>query len=274
MSKSRTVVLSLLACVLVGAGLCTAAEIEAVARPSKDVTLSFPRPGTIAEVLAERGTVVKVGDMVLRQDDTVEQAEATRLRAESEDTTRVEAAQASLDQKKVEFQRIQEAAERGAATKLEVEQARLDVTIAELSLKLAQFNREQAARQYEQAKLDIDRMRRISPINGRVEEIAIEKGETADALEKVIRIVQIDPLWIDVPAPVEFAGRLRTGDVAHVLFPDAPDQPLQGKVIDVAGVADAASGTLNVRVELPNPASRPAGQTVRVVFPQTLAQDR
>ena len=40
----------------------------------------------------------------------------------------------------------------------------------------------------------------------------------------------------------------------------------QGRIIFVAAVADAASGTLRVRIEVPNKARRPAGEHVLVTF--------
>ena len=42
----------------------------------------------------------------------------------------------------------------------------------------------------------------------------------------------------------------------------------EGKVIHVSRVADPASETLEVRVELPNPSTRLAGEHVTVTFPE------
>jgi len=44
---------------------------------------------------------------------------------------------------------------------------------------------------------------------------------------------------------------------------------MAGTIIFIASVADAASETLRVRVELPNDAESPAGQQVFVSFPPT-----
>jgi len=91
----------------------------------------------------------------------------------------------------------------------------------------------------------------------------------------VVRLVQIDPLWIDVPVPIEKAKRLKPGDVVPVAFLRAEgpagkeafveDERAEGKVIFVAAVSDAAAAALTVRVEVPNPKGRPAGEPVRVL---------
>jgi len=124
------------------AGLNTTG-ITAITLPSADVTLSFVPPGRIAKVHIKEGDRVKAGELLVQQDDAIEQAQLIQIKAESEDTTQIEAAQASLDQKKVDLKKLEWVAERGSATELEVEHARLDVKIAELSLKVAQFDHEQ-----------------------------------------------------------------------------------------------------------------------------------
>jgi multidrug efflux pump subunit AcrA (membrane-fusion protein) len=42
---------------------------------------------------------------------------------------------------------------------------------------------------------------------------------------------------------------------------------VEGSIVYVAAVADAASGTLRVRIEVPNKSNRPAGEHVEIIFP-------
>jgi len=262
-------------CVVWPARPCRGGGIEAITRPSEDRTLAFSRPGRIEKVHVKPGDDVKQDQALIQLDDAAERVQLERLGAEAEDTTRVEAAKAQLAQKKVDLANIEWAGERGAATELEVQHARLDVKIAELSLKLAKFNQVQARREYDQAKLQVDRMSLTSPIAGRVEQVVVEAGEAADAVQNLIRVVKIDPLWVEVPVPLTVVGEsgLAVGSAADVRF-DAPGgasgggTTVRGKVIYVAAVADAASNTRTVRVEVPNKALRPAGEHVQVTFPK------
>jgi len=266
--------------------------VAAITRPNKDVTLSFVRAGQVSKILVTEGGTVKVGQGLVQLDDTAEQAQLVQLKAQAEDTIRIKAAQAQLDQKKADLKKTGSAAEQGAAAALELEHARLDVAIAELSLALARFEHTQSGRKYTEAKIHVSRMRLISPIAGTVEQLHVEAGESVDALEDVIRIVSTDPLWIDVPAPLDQARALKTGQVALIRFAgtadavgaDTPDPQgkgartrpsgtargvaptANGKIIHIGSVADAASNTLTVRVEVPNPTGRPAGEHVDVSF--------
>jgi len=244
----------------------SSAGVAAITKPSKDVALSFIQPGRIAEVLVKEGDLVKAGQPLIQQDDAIERAQLAQLEAQSQDTTQVEAARATLDQKRVDLKRLVWAAERGSATELEVEHAKLDVTIAELSLKLAQFQHEQDKRKYDEMKIRVDKMRMLSPIDGRVEKINYEPGESVDIRAEVLRVVQINPLWIEAPVPLAEARTLKNGRVATVRFPGSDGHNAEGKVVHVATVADAASETLTIRIEVPNDSGRPAGEHVRVFF--------
>jgi RND family efflux transporter MFP subunit len=276
--------------VLALGGVCLGAEgIEAITRPSEDRTLSFVSPGEIATMAIEdersgkiikpilaEGDAVKVGQVLARQDTKVEQAEAEQIKATAEDRIRVDAQEAKLKQTEVDLRKFEDALKRGAATPLEVEHARLEVTIAKLSLDLANFERAQAKRKYEEKVLRIGRMTLRSPIDGVIREIYRRPGEAVNALEKVIRVVKIDPLWIDVPVPKAQARKLRKGSSAFVDFDPpkdgetggAPDpvKRVKGEIIYVAVEEDAASLTRTIRVRVPNLSHRPAGEHVMVYF--------
>lgn len=122
-------------------------------------------------------------------------------------------------------------------------------------------------------KLQVERMRIKSPISGKIEKIYQQVGESVDGLQKVIRVVKTDVLWIDVPVPLEQARDLKCGQRAQVSFPAAGGDPVEAKIIHVAAVADAASDTLTIRVEVANASGRPAGEHVKITFPHSAKDD-
>ena len=105
-----------------------------------------------------------------------------------------------------------------------------------------------------------------SPVNGVVVERFMNPGEFPKQ-EKILKIAQIDPLRVEVYAPVAMLGKIVVGMAAHV----KPEAPLTGeyaaKVMVVDRVVDAASGTFGVRLELPNRELKlPAGLKCSVRF--------
>jgi RND family efflux transporter MFP subunit len=252
---------------LMGGAAPSDSRVRAITNPSSDITLSYVQPGRIAKVHFTEGAWVKVGQVLVQQDDAVEQIQLAQLKAASDDTTQIQASDASLAQKKVDLQKLEKAAAQNAATELEVEHSKLSVKMAELSLKLAMFEHEQAQRKYDEVKMQVEKMRLASPIDGRIEKIHVEAGESINALTDVVRVVQIDPLWIDVPVPLIQAMDLSAGKMAKVLFPNPNRASVEGSIVYIAAVADAASGTLLVRIEVSNKSNRPAGEHVEIIFP-------
>jgi RND family efflux transporter MFP subunit len=242
-------------------GVCHAAGFEAITRPSDDRTLAFVRAGKISKVLVKDGDTVKAGQLLIQLDDAAERAQLEQLVAQAKDQTRVKAAEAQLAQKKEDLKKLQMA----EAKKWDIAHAKLDIVIADLSLDLAKFEAQQSGRKVAEAKILLGRMQMHSPIAGKVEKIVIHEGESADALQPLIRVVKIDPLWADVPVARAEALKLKIGGKSTVTLVDE-DAAAPGKIVYIAAVGDAASNTLTVRVEFANQKGRPAGEHVTVTF--------
>jgi membrane fusion protein (multidrug efflux system) len=247
---------------------CAVAQtpIEAITNPSADVTLSFVQPGTIAGILLKEGNRVKASQLLVQQDDLVAQAQLAQIKAQSTNTAEIEAGKASLEQKKLDLKKLEWAAERGAATEQEVAHSKLAVKIAELTLQIAQLDHDQNVRKYDEAKIRVENMKVKSPIDGVIEKISIEVGESVNGLEEVIRVVNVDALWINVHVPLARAKKLKFDQPVTINFP-RNELTTQGSIIFVAAVADAASGTLRIKIEVPNQTKRPAGEHVSVILP-------
>lgn len=261
----------LLLCVAL-AGVCSGQAKEAetirhegITRTNTEVILSFTQPGQVAEICVREGQAVRAGQVLMRQDDQVERAWLAQLKAEAENKIRIKAAEAELKQKQVELDRVRDLLARGVATRWEHEKAKADKLMSELSVQLAKFNLTQARLKYAEAQARMKRMVLHSPIEGVVARIMTDPGESVQQQDKVIGVVSLDPLWIDVPVPLAQAETIHSKRDVLVYFPRT-DSPRRGKIIHKSPVADAASGTLAIRVEVPNPAARPAGERVKVEF--------
>jgi len=244
-------------------------EVQAITMPSADITLSFIVPGRIAEIRVKEGNVVQKDQLLAYLDDEPERIQAQQLKIQAADRNRILSANAELAQKKVDLEKLNAARNKGAASDWEIEHMGLSVRIAELSLAAAKIEREQYQRRYAQALSQLQRMRLVSPSAGRVEKVFVETGEAVEKLGPVIHLVKIDPLWLDVPVPLIYAAPLALEESVLVTFPGGETGGSgAGRIIHISSVADAASDTLRVRIEIANPAGRPAGERVVVAFPQ------
>jgi multidrug efflux pump subunit AcrA (membrane-fusion protein) len=89
-------------------------------------------------------------------------------------------------------------------------------------------------------------------MNGIVMERFKSAGEYVEE-KPILRIAQLDPLHVEVIVPVEYLGRIKKGMQAKVtaVVPAAATHVATVERVDI--VADAASGTYGVRLNLPNP---------------------
>lgn len=250
------------ACPALGADSSSSGGIEAITKPSQDVTLSFVRPGRVVEILVKEGDHVEKGQLLARQDDSEELAALALYKSKAEDMTQVDAQKIIEQQSKTDAENLKKT---GASSQYEVQHAVLQQKVDAAKIQIAEKQHEQDVDQYQQNQAIVEKTKLYAPFSGTVEELLIHQGESVDTQNmKVMRLVKTDPMWMDVAVPYAEGERLKEGDPAEVKLSN--NQTLSGKVIHVASVADSASDTLRVRVEVPNPEHRKLGERVSVSF--------
>jgi multidrug efflux pump subunit AcrA (membrane-fusion protein) len=148
-----------------------------------------------------------------------------------------------------------------------LDEIRTDLEVARLSYEGALENKRLAAVELDRAQAQYGLRIIKSPLDGYVIERFLSEGEFAQA-QAILTIASIDPLHVEVVAPIALYGAIKPGMKARV----KPEAPLDGsydatvKIVD--RVVDAASGLFRIRLVLPNPKGRlPAGIECRVEFP-------
>lgn len=248
---------------------------KAFTRPSQDAVMGFATPTTLRHLLVKGGDVVKEGQLLARGDDAEEGAllESQKLRAES--SLPVDRAQKAVELQSFEYDQLLNLEREGGGSAQERERARLSLEAAKIDYETAKFNQDQERVQVARVEARVDRYRIRAPFDGTVDTIFVDVGSSLSDSDNVLRVVDIDPMEIDVAAPTELtladesAGRsdVVVGQPAWVLL-DLPGTPrvLVGTVTEVSAVADSRSATRRVRVEVPNPSRILAGVTAYVRF--------
>jgi membrane fusion protein, multidrug efflux system len=214
-------------------------EMECLVEPHLVTSLGSPVEGTLSEVLVDRGAFVTKGQVVARLNSMVEAA-----------TVKLKSAQEEFGKRKVE--RNEELYRKQLISINEKDELETQTRIAGLELKQQQ---------------EVLALRTIvSPLNGVVVERFLGPGERVGN-EKILKIAQIDPLNVEVVAPMELFGAVRIGMSGEVRFLPLLPGSFKARVVVVDKVIDAASGTFGVRLELANPGNRiPAGIKCKVRF--------
>lgn len=239
-------------------------QLDGITKPVSDVELSFVQPGKIKSIVIAEGDAVGEGDILVTLEDDIEQIQKKILTGRCENQVPMDLAEVELTQKKKNLENLKRAQMKGATSEWEVDHAALAVDTAFLNVKVRQFEHSQDMLKLESLNGQIKRLTLNSPIEGIVEEILVERGETIQAMSPVARLVQIDPLVINLPVPVDQAVELQIGQVGTVTFLDAT--VIEAEITHIASIADAAATTLAVTLQVDNKKRRPAGERVRIFF--------
>jgi len=199
-------------------------EIDCLIEPNMVIELSSPVSGVLDTIAVDRSDAVTEGQIVATLQSDIEEV---KLRASRE----------TLNLSKVEQKRAIELYRDNAITLSEKEQSDHDVAINKLEVESAQ------------ASLELRRIR--SPIDGVVADRYLMPGEFIED-NPILKIAQLDPLRVEVVAPVTYFGRIKPGHHAQVKTEFGSFDSLIAEVVVVDKVIDAASGTFGIRLELPN----------------------
>lgn len=232
---------ALLLSLAVAAGGASAQEITCVLEPHLVTEIGSPIDGVIEKVFVERGDLVKAGQVVAKLRSGVEEAEV------------------ALREAKVELGRRKNERNDEMLKKQLISEQEKDEMETEYRVNQAELRREQ-----EQLKLRTI----VSPLTGVVVERYLSAGELIRAdKSKIVKLAQIDPLHVEVVAPLTLFGRISRGDTASITLEPLVKGTHQARVVVVDRMVDAASGTFGIRLELPNPGYRiPAGIRCRPRF--------
>lgn len=228
---------------------------RAVVKASQDAVMGFTLSTSIREVLVSGGQEVKAGELLIRGDDIEDLAEARFQRARADTELPVDRSRAQLELAELEYARQQDAFDKGAANQLELDRSRVARDTAKIDLELSVLNQVLSDLQATRAEARVDKLNLRAPFDGVVDIINVDVGQSVRDGEPVVRVLSVDPLWIDVPAPtaLTISEGLRPGSPAWVLLQeDTAERVYEAQVLQVSPTADAASGTRRVRVQMAN----------------------
>jgi len=215
--------------------------LECLVEPSMVVSIGSPVDGVLERVTVDRGDRVRKGQVVAKLQSGVE------------------AAAVKLSEARVEFGRRKMERNDSLFEKQLISTQDRDELATEVALRKEELKKDQET-------LNLRTI--VSPIDGVVVDRRLSPGEFIRSDKSVVlRLAQINPLHVEVIAPASYFRSIRVGMTGTVSLEPFSSGTHQAKVVVVDKLIDAASGTLGVRLRLPNPDYRiPAGIKCKVVF--------
>ena len=240
---------------LAGAGTrAQGAEFIGIVYPVRDLALSVHVAAVVEQAPVAVGQRVAAGQLILRQDSRLQEAERERRRVILQDRSELD----STEQRR----RLIEGLVRDATALYERAGtvSRDEVTKLRLELESATGRVEQLrqAKRREQVELDLAErelaLRELrAPVAGVVTMVKVQGGEWAAPGEAIVRLVDETVCELRVNVSPAAARRLATGATVAVRVDDpAVAAAVSGRVTFVSPVVDAASSLVEVRVQFPN----------------------
>jgi len=220
-----------------------------------DAQLASEVSGRVAWV-ADVGTQVKQGDVVVKLDPSVAQMQL------SSDKANVARLEAQLRYDRAQADRMQKLFDQNAIAKATRDQAisTRDVDVGAL----AQANAARATSEY---NFEHEQIR--APFDGRVVQWLINPGEYATAGKPTVRLVDTGTLEVSAQAPIEDAQFVREGMDVPVTI---DDRPLHARVRAIVPVGDQLSRTVEIRLTLA-PGTAFVGDSAKVMIASAAPRD-
>jgi RND family efflux transporter MFP subunit len=225
--------------------------LDGVIEPFMTVELSSRIDGILEAVAVEVGDSIEENQVVAKLESEVELAALEYARAKASIDSDVRQQEVSLAYGRRQLNRIKELHKKKLSSFQDYDKVETETRLIRYKLAQAQESKHLAALDLKQAEAIYNRHTIRSPIDGIVVDRYLNPGESVEE-RPIVKIAQINPLRVEVVAPVSLLGKVKVGQLAMV----SPEMPVGGthqaevKIVDP--ILDAASGTFRVRLELPN----------------------
>ncbi|PUB80939.1 MAG: hypothetical protein DBP02_19695 [gamma proteobacterium symbiont of Ctena orbiculata] len=226
-------------------------SLDGVIEPFMTVELSSRIDGILEAVSVDVGDSIDRNQVVAKLESEVEQAALEYARAKASINSDVRLQEVSLAYGRRQLNRVKELHEKNLSSFQDFDKVETETRLTRYKLAQAKENKFLAELDLKQAEALYNRHTIRSPVSGIVVERYLNPGESVEE-RPIVKIAQINPLRVEVVAPVSMLGRVKTGQLAMV----RPELPVGGnhravvKIVDP--ILDAASGTFRIRLEIPN----------------------
>lgn len=180
--------------------------------------------GRVVQLAFADGAVVRRGQVLVRLDDVLQQAELSQ-------------AQAQLSIARANHKRNQELVAQNFVAQRVLDESRAALQVAEAQVELAQAR--------------LARMRLVAPFDGTVGIRNVHLGDYVKDGADLVRLEDTSVLYVDFRLPERYQSRLNKGQSVAVALDALPGKDYTAKVLAIDPLVDADGRSLLVRAVLP-----------------------
>jgi len=190
------------------------------------VTVSAELPAKVVEIAFEPGGKVNRGDLLVRQDTSVEEAQLPGAEAQVKLTESVLARDAEMLAEKI------------------ISQADYDAAVA---------GHEQAMAQVSTLRATIAKKSVRAPFAGRLGLRQVNLGQILREGDPIVTLQSLDPIYVNFALPQQELYRLRAGLPVRVTSDGLPGIAIDGRITTVSPLVDADTRNVQLQATVANP---------------------
>ena len=202
--------------------------------------LAFQVGGKVTKRFIELGNTVRAGEVLMQIDSKDLQQTVNSSSAQ------VYSAESQLKLAKNNLSRYQQLYAQGAISRAQLDQYQNEYEVASASVQQTSAQLSQCVNQLNYSLLYADQP-------GIISSISVEAGQVVSAGQTILTIVQDGEREIEISVPENRIEELRKATQFKVAFWALPSTTVEGKVREIAPMADATTRTYKVRISLINP---------------------
>lgn len=193
---------------------------------SQGVYVSNEVEGKVQDIDFESGTLAKKGQLLVKLDDSVDQADLKGLIAEEHLT-------------KIRFQRAKRLLKQHSVSQSDYDEA--------------QANLEDARAKVESKKQMIEQKALRAPFSGLLGIRQVDLGQFLAKGAQIVSLQSLDPIYVDFSLPERYLSQLSHGQEVEVTVQAFPDQTFSGRISAIEPRVDTGTRNVRVRATLTNP---------------------
>jgi len=201
-------------------------EVSGSAEAVREAFISPEVSGQIREIYVSEGDFVERGRLLAKLNTEITESNIKEL-------------QASLDLAETVYEKQKRLWEKGIGSELQYLNAKNNKESLEQRMITLQ------------AQMDLALIK--SPVSGIVDDISQKKGELAMPGTQMMRIVNLDELFINADVSESYMARVKEGENVNVEFPVYPEMTLEAPIYRKGNVINPNNRTFTIQLKLNNP---------------------
>jgi RND family efflux transporter MFP subunit len=201
-------------------------QVSGTAEAVKEAYISPEVGGQIREIYVSEGDFVERGKLLAKLNTEINESSIADM-------------QSSLDLATVVYEKQKRLWEKGIGS--------------EIQYLNAKNNKESLEQKMVTLRAQLDMAMLKSPVSGVVDEIYRKKGELASPGFQLMRIVNLEEIYINADVSETYLSQVNEGEIVQVEFPVYPDMKMEVPIYRKGNVINPNNRTFTVQLKLKNP---------------------